>query len=340
MDYIGYKCQVCDNEFVKGDDIVVCPECGTPHHRECYNSLGHCVNSDKHSLNYDYLADIEKQKEESTTEEDSELITCKVCGAKNPSDAFFCSRCGESFQKTTADDNTNNQADANTNNTEQPQSPFTSMPGAPNIIMFDPLAGVKPETDLGDGVTVAETAKFVRQNTPYFATVFNNIKTYDKSRFNFCAAIFGGGYLLYRKMYKIGTIITVIEALIMIASTYFAHFISTDPAFSQIATAFSQQDFVLYLEKLTALSSLETFVYFSYSILGFVSLGISIAVGFLANRMYFKHCKKEIVKIKKSVEKPEDVNTALKLKGGVNMGLALSLWVSYIAITYLPRFFY
>ena len=336
MDYIGYKCQVCDNEFVKGDDIVVCPECGTPHHRECYSNLGHCVNESKHSQGYDYLADIEKQKEDNITEE-SELITCKVCGAKNPNDAFFCSRCGEAFQKNTATDDTNNQT---TNNTQQPQPPFTSMPGAPNIIMLDPLAGVKPDADLGDGVTVAEAAKFVRQNTPYFATVFNNIKTFAKSRFNFCAAIFGGGYLLYRKMYKIGTIITVIEAMIMIASTYLAHFISTDPVFSQLISLYSAQDYNGVMSKLATFSSLETFVLFFYPFLSFLSLAISIAVGFLANRMYFNHCKREIVKIKKSVEKPEDVDIALKLKGGVNMGLALSLWISYIAISYLPRFFY
>lgn len=336
MDYFGYKCQVCDNEFVKGDDVVVCPECGTPHHRECYSNLGHCVNENKHSQGYDYLKDIEKQKAENTDINNEELIICKVCGTKNPSDAFFCSRCGEPFQNFTANENVSND----NNKEQQPQSPISTIEGAPNIIMFDPLAGIKPDTDLGDGVTVGEAAKYVRQNTPYFATVFNNIKTFSKSRFNFCAAIFGGGYLLYRKMYKIGTIITVIEALIMIVSTYLSHFISTDPAFSQIATAFSQYDLILYLEKLSALSSLEIFVYYSYFILSFVSLAISIAVGFLANKMYFNHCKKEIIKIKKSVEKPEDVDSALKTKGGVNMSLALSLWVSYIAISYLPRFFY
>ncbi len=337
MDYFGYKCQVCDNEFVKGDDIVVCPECGTPHHRECYNNLGHCINESKHSQGYDYLKDIEKQKEETiNTDENCELITCKVCGAKNPSDAFFCSRCGEPFQNNTATENTGKQ----NNNEETPQSPFTSIPGAPNILVLDPLAGVKPETDLGDGVTIGEAAKYVRQNTPYFATVFNSIKTFSKSRFNFCAAIFGGGYLLYRKMYKIGTIITVIEALIMIASTYLAHFISTDPVFSQLMTLYSQQDYNGVMGKLSTFSSLETFVLFIYPFLNFLSLAISIAVGFLANRMYFNHCKKEIIKIKKSVEKPEDVDSALKTKGGVNMGLALSLWISYIAISYLPRFFY
>ncbi len=339
MDYIGSKCQVCDEYFHVGDDIVVCPECGTPHHRDCYKKLGHCVNEDKHSQDFDYLNELKTETtiENENYNRDTDLIVCKKCGAKNPNNALFCSRCGESFinQSTV---NQNHQQDNKGN--EQPFSPFSSSSGSPNVILFDPLAGVKPDTDLGDGVTAAEAAKYVKQNTPYFITIFNNIKNYSKSRFNFCAALFGGGYLLYRKMYKIGTIITVIEALVMIVSTYLAHFITTDPAFSQIATALSQYDMMLYLEKLSALSSLETFVYFSYSILGFVSLGISITVGFLANRMYFNHCKKEIVKIKKSVEKPEDFNDVVKSKGGVNIGLALSLWISYIIISYLPRVFY
>ena len=58
MDYIGYKCPVCDKYFHVGDDVVVCPECGTPHHRECYKNLGHCVNEDKHSQGFDYIMPI------------------------------------------------------------------------------------------------------------------------------------------------------------------------------------------------------------------------------------------------------------------------------------------
>lgn len=36
MDYRGQHCPICGKEFCDGDDIVVCPECGTPYHRECY----------------------------------------------------------------------------------------------------------------------------------------------------------------------------------------------------------------------------------------------------------------------------------------------------------------
>ena len=40
MEFTEYKCPVCGEQFKKGDDIVVCPECGAPHHRECYEKEG------------------------------------------------------------------------------------------------------------------------------------------------------------------------------------------------------------------------------------------------------------------------------------------------------------
>lgn len=43
MNYKGVSCPVCGQEFKEGDDIVVCPECGAPHHRSCYKQLGHCA---------------------------------------------------------------------------------------------------------------------------------------------------------------------------------------------------------------------------------------------------------------------------------------------------------
>ncbi len=47
--YSNQKCPVCENEFLPADDIVVCPLCGTPHHRDCYKKNGECGNYDKHN---------------------------------------------------------------------------------------------------------------------------------------------------------------------------------------------------------------------------------------------------------------------------------------------------
>lgn len=39
----GKICPVCSGRFNDGDDIVVCPVCGTAHHRECYFKMGECA---------------------------------------------------------------------------------------------------------------------------------------------------------------------------------------------------------------------------------------------------------------------------------------------------------
>lgn len=332
MDYLGNKCLVCDKYFHADDDIVVCPECGTPHHRECYSSLGHCVNEDKHAQGYDFLSDNSEQKQAS---DDCSLITCKKCGAKNASGAFFCTKCGSSLHD--INDNSTKGYASQQNNTNQQTSPFTSNP---NVIMFDPLGGVNPNADLGDNVSVAQAAKYVKQNTPYFMTLFSNIKNHSKSRFNFCAAIFGGGYLLYRKMYKIGTFITIIEAMIMVFTTYLAQYIGNNSAFTKMFEAYANYDLDATMMHFSNLSTYDSLIMFFYVFLSVGSLILTIVIGACANRMYFKHCKKKIIKIKSTVENPADVDSALSKSGGVNVGLAISLWVSYIILSYLPRFFY
>lgn len=47
-------CQVCKKPFVQGDDIVICPSCGAPYHRECYKKEGHCVYDAKHAQGFEY----------------------------------------------------------------------------------------------------------------------------------------------------------------------------------------------------------------------------------------------------------------------------------------------
>lgn len=57
------KCPVCKNNFAQEDDVVFCPICGTPHHRECYNSIGHCFNSPKHGTDFEYKSETAQVSE-------------------------------------------------------------------------------------------------------------------------------------------------------------------------------------------------------------------------------------------------------------------------------------
>ncbi len=337
MDYIGNKCPACDNYFHAHDDIVVCPECGTPMHRECYLSLGKCVNFDKHAQGYDYQEDIKK----SQAPDDESLLTCPKCNTKNPSNAFFCSKCGNALQenKSGQDQPNFNQSPFGIPFTGQYPNGTNQMPN-PNVIMFDPLAGVSPHADLGDDVTVSEAAKFVKQSTPYFITIFNSIKNFSKSRFNFCAMFFSGGYLLFRKMYKIGSFITAIQAAMIILDIYLSYYITTSSAFSKFFEAVYSYDTNAAMLHMSNLQGKDLYMLLLYYAISALMLIMSVVIGACANRMYFAHCKKQINIIKKETDDKKKRDELLQKKGGVNLPLAISLWLTYIIVSYLPVFFY
>ena len=43
--YYGCPCEGCSKPLTLQDDIVVCPDCGAPYHRDCYEKLGRCIHS-------------------------------------------------------------------------------------------------------------------------------------------------------------------------------------------------------------------------------------------------------------------------------------------------------
>lgn len=47
--YEGLSCPVCQRPFVDSDDVVTCPQCGLPHHRECWHQVGHCQAEHLHN---------------------------------------------------------------------------------------------------------------------------------------------------------------------------------------------------------------------------------------------------------------------------------------------------
>lgn len=102
MRYSDYKCDGCEKVFTDTDDIVVCPECATPQHRECYNEKGGCVNSHLHSEGFQWQG--EKKPTEKTVEETKEAPTekekdliCPNCKHANPHGSTACQRCGMKF---------------------------------------------------------------------------------------------------------------------------------------------------------------------------------------------------------------------------------------------------
>lgn len=48
------ECIVCKKKFSQDDDVVVCETCGTPYHRDCYKSVGKCINTEYHAKGWTF----------------------------------------------------------------------------------------------------------------------------------------------------------------------------------------------------------------------------------------------------------------------------------------------
>ena len=100
MRYEGEACPYCGNPFAEGDDVVVCPECATPHHRACWFAHGHCANEELHGAGFVWkktAAEPEPEPKEKPEESRSEQgldIVCPDCGKVSPNGTLRCPDCG------------------------------------------------------------------------------------------------------------------------------------------------------------------------------------------------------------------------------------------------------
>lgn len=63
LNFIQEECIVCKKRFIEDDDIVVCETCGTPYHRECYNQVGKCINTEYHENGWTFSEKHRKPNE-------------------------------------------------------------------------------------------------------------------------------------------------------------------------------------------------------------------------------------------------------------------------------------
>lgn len=220
MFYTGYECPVCHNKFKESDDVVVCPICGTPHHRDCYNSLGHCANEDKHADGFVWQAPAVDKEDENANERNAEVLICPRCGLPNPVGETNCARCkmplvnhggNRSEQQTDPYGNQNNQNDPRFNQNGYP--PFGA--GGQKSYSYNNPYADSAKALFGDAkvedIPVSEMGEYIQTNSDRYIASFLEIQNGGKKhKWNWSSAIFSIYWLFYRKMVKIGCIATVL----------------------------------------------------------------------------------------------------------------------------------
>lgn len=192
MLYEKENCPVCGKTFVPGDDIVVCPECGTPHHRECWTENGACANSGLHSEGF-----VWKNSENAVESGDSKnnirpgepAKVCPLCGYEDADGNEDCPLC-----KNTGDENKNAE------NGEGTLSQLSSYFGT------FPFIGIDPSEEL-DGIKALDIALYVRFSAHRYLDKFRKaLSNPKKPSWNWAAFFFSPYWFFFRKLYWLGGI--------------------------------------------------------------------------------------------------------------------------------------
>jgi len=258
-------CDVCGRQFDKDSDIVVCPECGTPHHRECWHQLGHCVNQDKHAQGYEWQP-VRKEPAPGS-------IKCPACGSIMPEGTLFCENCGRSLKMPT-------EAEQAFNQSKNPNIQVFGVPGMMGMTISNEDLQARAERELAgefDGVPYKDMAVYIGPNAQYYIYKFRRMAANPKYRpFNFTAFLFTPLWFLFRKMWK------------MAIATAVLNFVTSIPTL------------IIMGVDMGVMSSAMMFpgIDVAADVLGFISIAASILFGFMAIPMYRKDTVKRLKKLK------------------------------------------
>lgn len=287
--YTGNLCPICNEHFKAEDDIVVCPLCGTPHHRECYKKNGECAHSEKHSDGYRW------ESSSTTPPPAPENAETSV----------------PPFMSGNAQSETHNSRDAaSTVFWANQQNPFDAYP-----------------KELCEGVLTEEAAEFVQMNAFKYLQNFFYQKS-GKRTFNWAAFFFAPYWFFYRKLYKLGVIfLAVMLAMSVLFSLppsvqkfvadsnkwYEEYGDVEDLTEEEMIKAVNQQkDIYLSNPVGVAITVAE----------GVLSLAIQLFIGFKANKWYYDHTVSKIKQIKAEHSEPELRKLHIYKEGGMSMGKA------------------
>ncbi len=316
MNYKGISCPVCGQEFHEGDDVVVCPECGAPHHRACYKQVGHCaMKQELHEKGLTWQNPNEKppvpEKDGVQPDENGNII-CPNCGLFCKETDAVCPYCQFPLKKPSA-----------VQRQGQPlvENPFEGEPTTPVSDEIEDIFGAIYEEDQISGIPAKDFVYIIHKNYTYFLRVFKIYSQRAKAKvFNWSAFFLNFLYFFYRKMYKIGAILLTFYILTNIPS-FILSYRMVQQAIEDPLLLYSLNFNLGNLQWLSTLSR----------VLSYVRIGVSIYCGFTANHYYYDHCRQMIQKHQKTQTGGSSAYyQSLSTAGGTNLASALIVLVALV----------
>lgn len=315
--YNEKKCDGCAEIMHDDEDIVVCPECGTPQHRECYNKNHACVNAHLHAEGFDWLEANPEKAPEPTPEQPQDQRPVKIEILK-------------------ADENTDLHG-------EIPDFPLPLF--SVDATLMDGQ-GLKPDDEF-DGIKVSDALSYTQISAGRYLKKF--IKNKGKKHlvsWNWGAFIFGPAWFFYRKIYNVGAFFLALVIAATLIVTPFANVVSDN--FESYNAAFTsyKNSFSDYLkedtpeneaaldkaaeaakaELMKVAPAVSAFYLFTFILPNTVA-------ALIADSVYRKKMFEDIRIAKKATSDPKVMKYSLLRRGGVSLFAALA---ALMAKSYMP----
>ncbi len=338
MDYENYPCPACGSHLHDGDDVVVCPVCGTPQHRSCWVENGKCANDALHASGYKWSRESSggsREEQPETRAENADIRLCHVCGSENPADFAHCGRCGALLMPNSDEPVTtkciycgseNPAENSHCKNCGAPLTPYVRPRENPYVA----AAGINENEIIGKH-TAGEIATFVRSSVRKYLEKFKRIESGQKVSFNWAAFFFGYVWLFARKLYKQGLVIILLVSTVYLAA-------SSTPGFQKAAELMypyvESGATEIPAEELQAVySQMWELAKTPFLIAAAAILIIRIFCGFAGDRFYYNKTQREL---DNAVKQTPDKNLQAMLvyrRGGLSFLSAFSGVLTYYIIS-------
>lgn len=290
--YENKSCPVCHQPFQEGDDVVYCPECGTPHHRACYQQLNHCANERLHGTGFSYFDEEQPVKTDNIVQEARAQLK--------------------------------QESRENANEDHEISQPFGSFPAFGSPVF---KTAYENDTDTIGGESVADVAAAVRTNTPRFINIFKKQeKTGKKASWNWGAFFFGAYYYFYRKMFKQGVLLLVLNFAVNFAASFTLQKLApkTVESFNELSQTMMSGESTLgdLMNFSKTVAYLDDYQTYRLILIGFLALLIVITLFFTVYADYFY--KNTIIQLIKNTKERLSDNDELPLSVQTQEGIRLS----------------
>lgn len=189
--YYGCPCEGCGQPLTLRDDIVVCPDCGAPYHRTCYEKLGRCIHSPAHAAGYEWKFPYQE----------NELRTCPSCGERTLRSEEHCRCCGAKLPPEGAEQ-PNDRAEEEQNFDYASFYRQFEEGNVPDPLKEAYQAAFGKEEQM-DGISCKDWNAYIGRSAPSYMTTYSRMElTHSKVAMSFSALLFGPFYFFYRKAWK------------------------------------------------------------------------------------------------------------------------------------------